>query len=213
MQLSHRNCYPTNNNVVFSTLASENIRLLQQPLVFRNCLLVIQAVLSLNTYSSSPLAASMPPCISQAAMLSLLDPQLADAAITASAREDTSDVAWIADLVHWLRSSFNLMASDSQIEGAARASGGREGASGSSNGAVAAAAAAALGAAAAKGHRRGRGAGGEVSERVMQLLRRGEELGEQLRHCVEGRRGTAEQLNALLVALLRALGLLVRTTW
>ncbi len=36
---------------------------------------------------------------------------------------------------------------------------------------------------------------------------------QQLEQCVDKRRGDADQLGALLVALLRALGLLTRTVW
>ncbi len=52
------------------------------------------------------------------------------------------------------------------------------------------------------------GAGGGGQLRLSRLT-----LEEQLARCLEGCRGTAEQLNTILVAALRAMGLLVRTTW
>jgi hypothetical protein len=150
----------------------------------------------------------------QATLLSLLDPWLADDAAAAASRGDTADVAFVGGLVRWMRSNFTL-----EPEGGGAGAGGS--APGSSGGGAAdaaedAAAAVAAAGARQRGRRRrgGGGGGGALRQRLAEMLRRpeGGVVG-QLRRAAEARRGTAEQLNALLVALLRALGLLTRTTW
>jgi hypothetical protein len=150
----------------------------------------------------------------QATLLSLLDPWLAEEAAAATSGGDTTNASFLGSLVRWLRSNFAL-----EPEGAAGAGRGGGAAAAADTAADAAAAVAAAG---GGGRRRGRGGGGgggsgsgaDLGARLSELLRRPEGgLGGQLLRCVEARRGTAEQLNALLVALLRGLGLLTRTTW
>jgi hypothetical protein len=141
--------------------------------------------------------------------LSLLSPALADAAIAGAAREGApSDLSWAAGLVKWMRSNF-------QLTDAAACGGGGGGGSGN-EGWSGADAASTFAAALGSGGRRGGAAAAAAAQarrRLREMLRGSGSTEEQLEGCLRGRRGTAEQLNALLVALLRGLGLLVRTAW
>jgi len=158
-------------------------------------------------------------------VLSLLDPSAADEAAAAAARKDASNTTWLSAIVQWVRRTFVLV-SDAEAYSSGRGSGGDDGAAGGpstsgqgGNGAeeyAAAAVAAALGAdnnKKGKRRRKGDSSGNGAASRLMRMLKRSGTLEDQLQRCLSSRRGTAEQLNTLLVAVLRALGLLVRTTW
>ncbi len=140
-------------------------------------------------------------------MLSLVDPWLADHGAAAVAQEDASDVEWLGRVVRWMRGAFVLAADGEAAPGSSGGGGG------SSSGDVTALVAAAF--VAGRGGKRAAKRRDAAAALVRQLgpAGGGGGLAQQLLRCARAQRGTAEQLNALLVALLRALGALVRTTW
>ncbi|WIA31781.1 hypothetical protein OEZ86_002653 [Tetradesmus obliquus] len=125
----------------------------------------------------------------QALLLSMLPAELLDAASAAATSEDPSAAAWLPGLLHWLHRSFTPTAvphikPDPQQAGSSR---------------TAAAAA-------------GRG----WQHEVLQDLGLGAgcaSVQQQLLGCVADRRGSCEQLAALLVAALRGVGFLTRSVW
>ncbi|KAF8070964.1 RAD4 [Scenedesmus sp. PABB004] len=114
----------------------------------------------------------------QALLLSIVPPELLDAAGAAASSEDPAPAAWLPDLLRWFHRAFATSEHPVQAASAAR----RRGAS--------------------------------WQEDLASDLGLGfAPPGAQLAACVAARRGSAAQLAALLVALLRGAGFLTRSVW
>jgi hypothetical protein len=131
---------------------------------------------------------------SQALLVSLLPFDLLETASAAASSEDPLARTWLPKLLHWFHSTFNLTAQPTQPQQQQQQHAGPSSSRGAGT----------------SSRRQARG--WDVLE-DLGLGFAGGSVREQLLACVSARSGSSTQLATLLVALLRAVGLLTRSVW